>query len=493
MDKLKLIMAMACVAISFIIYAGNREERPPYVMYEHTRGDAEMYSTLYTGYGAIGVYELMPERCVFNTIQLRFYTSAAVDISYWIVERDSIASFNVLEVPILASGTIPASDAPLSPGLFTLRLPSPVVAEKGKYLVVVLRCPGAEAKLAYFSAQSTAAPFRHTLFFAWNSTWNGTIYEATPTTYYSTTLKLLYESDEVRKRNGIGAVVPPEIYAVVGRECNVYLDNIFADSYKQYGVDVTCAVGKQQNERYTIIPTTSGTSAWSMTVHNQAARTVIDYATSSLVVATADAGSGTTPKVLVIGDSLVAAGVITSTLLDIAGSDVMGVTLIGTQGTAPNLHEGRGGWDIKSYCTATAGNPFWISGTVDFPGYLSANSLVTPDWVFIELGTNSVGGYVTDEDMIAAMPALIGYYETLIASIQAAGAINVGIMLPPPPSTDQDAFGTSYGCGFNQFQFKRNIALYNRAMLDHFKGVTGVYVLSSNVSLDTINNMQIGR
>ncbi|MGE4302205.1 MAG: hypothetical protein AB7F40_11465, partial [Victivallaceae bacterium] len=63
-------------------------------------------------------------------------------------------------------------------------------------------------------------------------------------------------------------------------------------------------------------------------------------------------------------------------------------------------------------------------------------------------------------------------------------------MLPPPPSTDPDAFGTSYGCGFNQIQFKRNIALYNRAMLDHFKGVTGVYVLSSNVSLDTINNMQ---
>src|SRR5690606_25630962 len=117
--------------------------------------------------------------------------------------------------------------------------------------------------------------------------------------------------------------------------------------------DVNCTIGVQQNERWT--HTTSSLAAdipLTINVHDPITRDQIGTASAVVRAAPASAGSGTATTALIIGDSQVAAGRITQTMLDLAGADVHDLALVGTRGTAPNLHEGRGGWRVDDYTTA---------------------------------------------------------------------------------------------------------------------------------------------
>jgi lysophospholipase L1-like esterase len=200
-------------------------------------------------------------------------------------------------------------------------------------------------------------------------------------------------------------------------------------------------------------------------------------------------------KVCLIGDSLTNNGTITQTLLDIAGTDVMGVTLIGTRGSGSNKHEGRGGWTVAAYTSnysdATGANPFWKSGAVNFAQYLTDNSLATPDWVFIQLGTNDVFAQSSDASCSVTSDTILNNLDTLINSIKAAdAAVKVGLMIPPPPAASQDAFGANYSSGQVRWRFKRNILIFARQMIAKYAGqeASRVYLVPSNTAVDTVNN-----
>lgn len=368
-------------------------------------------------------------------------------------------------------------------------------------------------------------------------------------------------------------VVPPTIYGVQGRECNVYFDNLYLASASDYLQDVTAAesISQHQAERWTWVPAgalEAGTLSFSAA--DKRTGTALTTKTTNQRAAAATAGNGLNKKVLVIGDSLVNAGVITQTLLDIAATDVMGVTLLGTRGTAPNLHEGRGGWSINDYATvgrtyytftvsgvavapainstkysnngavytvqeinlsggagtivcsvdsggaptangtltrtfgsgdatiafsasaAVSGNPFWISGAVNFAGYLAAHSIAAPDWVFIALGINDIFFQVSDASASAAADAAFTLLDTLIASIKSADVnTKIGIMLPSPPSSSQDAFGANYRSGQTRWRDKRNILIWSRQLITKYTGqeASRIYIVPSNTALDTVNNM----
>lgn len=204
-----------------------------------------------------------------------------------------------------------------------------------------------------------------------------------------------------------------------------------------------------------------------------------------------------TKKVIVIGDSLVNAGVITQTLLDVAATDVMAVTLLGTRGTGANKHEGRGGWSIASYTSdytepTYGANPFWIGGAVDFPAYLAANSIETPGWVAVHLGINDVFGQTTDAGAVSTATTAFDALDILITSIKTAGAgVKVALMLPPPPASSQDAFGASYGTGQTRWRFKRNIMLWTQTLITRYAGqeASRVYIVPTNTCIDTVNNV----
>ncbi len=370
-------------------------------------------------------------------------------------------------------------------------------------------------------------------------------------------------------------VIPPYIFGVQGRECNVYLDNLHLSDARDYYHDVVSStlVGQQQNERFNWIPTASQTAGTlAVSAYDKRTGTLLVTKTAELRASAASAGTGLNKKVMVVGDSLVAANIITQTLIDVAAGDSMGVTLLGTRGTAPNVHEGRGGWTINDYSTVgrtyyqfnvngvttppainstkysnngtvftvqevtlnggagsitcsvdsgtspaangtltktfgtgdailafsasatVPGNPFWRGGAVNFAQYLSDTGTATPDWVFIALGINDVFSQTSDVTAAAMADGAFTSLDVLIASIKAAGAgIKIGLMLPSPPSASEDSFGANYGTGQTRWRDKRNILIWARQLIAKYVGQESsqIYIVPSNVALDTVNNMSI--
>ena len=151
------------------------------------------------------------------------------------------------------------------------------------------------------------------------------------------------------------------------------------------------------------------------------------------------AGSGETKKILLIGDSLTDADATSGELITMFANDAMGIELIGTLGTAPNLNEGRAGWRAYTYAKCSQGsddtaglnytNPFYNPSTqeFDFGYYMTQNGFSGVDYVFICLGTNDVAkaDHSTDEEILS-------YYNIMINSIKAYNSnIKIGLWLPP--------------------------------------------------------------
>lgn len=574
----------------------------PYRMWEHPRGDSEMLGDATYAFGnAIGCYEYFDQQAIINAVEYGIWSSQSVDIEWKLWLRDTTTPFNMSSTAADASGTIAAGGFPLSNELYNLNLPTPIKVNAGKYVFVMFRAVNDSTMNIRRFTTAGSAPTRHAWPFTLTPGWNATFAYSSLPAYNQAAARFLFESEELRKSSfnvdssnvpysgaGIAGdnvkaaidelsqteiVMPPYIFGVQSRECNVYFDNLFIDDAKDYGINVetSASIGTHQDERYTLTPS-GALSSGTLTVEAYQKRTgkLITSKVAQLRAAASSAGSGANKKVIVVGDSLTSAGVITQTLLDIAGSDVMGVTLLGTQGTAPNKHEGRGGWKVNDYTTAgqtfyeftvsgvvvapdinateyshngsvyrvqtlnlsggagtiicsvtsggaplssgtltkvsgngdatitftnavpVSGNPFWFSGALNFAQYLSANSIATPDWVFIMLGTNDVASIASDSSALSTADGAFVKLDNLIASIKAANAnVKIGLMIPPPPSATQDSFGNNYGTTLLRWRFKRNILIWARQLIAKYSGqeASRVYVVPVNTALDTVNNM----
>ncbi len=370
-------------------------------------------------------------------------------------------------------------------------------------------------------------------------------------------------------------VLPPNLYFLQGREGSVYLDNLHLADAGDYLHDLSSpsSIGQQLNERFSLTATAAlASGAFSVAVADKRTGTTLVMKTAQVRVAATSAGAGSTLKVMVIGDSLVNATVITQTLIDLSALDAMGLTLYGTRGSGANKHEGRGGyttndyttagrtyrgftvtgvtaapainsskytdgatvWTVQEYSlsggtgtfscsvdsgpntpaasgtltkangssgdasvtfTATApvsGNPFWIGGVVDFPQFLANNGFPSMDWVFVALGINDVFAQVSDAAASALADSSFTQLDTLIASIKASGAsTKVALVLPSPPAAMQDAFGANYATGQTRWRFKRNVLIWARQLIARYAGqeASRIYLVPSNVALDTVNNM----
>lgn len=156
-----------------------------------------------------------------------------------------------------------------------------------------------------------------------------------------------------------------------------------------------------------------------------------------------NAGKGMTKKVMLLGDSLTDNGDYTSkALVELFDSDSMNIKLIGTEGTAPAVNEGRSGWRAYTYdkcadqtddkamgLSTSRVNPFWNSSTqkFDFTYYMNTKGFNGVDYVFICLGTNDIarGNFNSDTEIIS-------YWDDIIDSIKAYNSnVKIGIWLPP--------------------------------------------------------------
>lgn len=485
----------------------------PYATLEHVLGSGESVGDSTYSQKVLGFYEQVTAKTLLNAVAVPVWAAnatTAVEWKAWI--RTVTTAFNMSSTPATLTGTITAGNFPTTNGSYTLSLPSVLTLEANEYLFVSFRAvDDTNISIARWLYNAGIVPQRHPFIFSTTAGWNA-VWSATTVTsgYGQPAMKFLMESDELRAYKlqvtaAIAAsvsvpptpelVMPPYIFGVQGRECNVYFDNLHLAAAGDYLHDVTSAstTGTQQQERWTWTPSGALTSGSVVVgVNDKRTGTALVTKTSNQRAAASTAGTGLTKKVIVVGDSLVAAGVITQTMLDISAGDAMHATMLGTLGTAPNQHEGRGGWTVSTY--VTTGSPFYISGAVNFPQYLTNNSIAVPDWVLIHLGINDVFGQTTDAGASSTADSAFTLLDTLITSIKVSGAgVNVGLMIPTPPSATEDAFGANYATGSTRWRFKRNILIWARQMLVKYAGqeASRIYLIPSNTALDTVNNMSI--
>lgn len=171
----------------------------------------------------------------------------------------------------------------------------------------------------------------------------------------------LVPSVAIRAANTTPLLIPPTLYGVVALENNIYYESISPDAAgaepgakpasTAYEHDVSAAVsGLQiQAERITWTPTVAGTTAARISQIDPLLGRETAGVDVSFVFAAAAAKNGALDSVLPIGDSMTDAGTITQTLLDQGASGAPYITTVGTRGTGPNFHEGRGGWKLSDY------------------------------------------------------------------------------------------------------------------------------------------------
>lgn len=273
-------------------------------------------------------------------------------------------------------------------------------------------------------------------------------------------------------------VIPSTIPCIGNYENNVFYDNILLNTSidKVERISIANSIGGLFNrylDKWRIF-TTPQTITQTFTVNlNNTKDTNINKQSRIIVMDKNTTGVNTSKKVMFIGDSLTNAGVYEEELLNIFNNDVSSITLYGTRGIAPVLHEGRGGWTAKNYCQNASvndvTNPFYNNG-FDFNHYMENNpNFNDVDYVFINLGTNDMANNNNDT---------ITYYQEMVNSIKEFNSnIVVFIGLCPPLSNEVDDF---------QFKNKRielaKLLLTNYDNKQNEKIIIAPYVLNFDAS-----------
>lgn len=283
--------------------------------------------------------------------------------------------------------------------------------------------------------------------------------------------------------------LPTDIPAVVGKEINIYYNNITELDLSKYQIKVSCTIGNPLTTKWNCTPTTAGTYPITITIYEHFTK-VIASVTSNIVVKDASVGTGITKTCLIIGDSFIGSGKISQHLIDLFGTDVMDIQLLGTLGTAPNSHEGRSGWTAENFRHQT--NPFCDGTDFNFAKYMTDQSYSGVDYVFIHLGNNDMFHYFDETQCINRIPAVVADFTAIINSIQAYNTnIKIGLMCTIPPNQSQDVYGAASASlsGQTSWRFDRNTKLWVQAELAQLCTINNVYPVPTNAVVDCVNNI----
>lgn len=286
--------------------------------------------------------------------------------------------------------------------------------------------------------------------------------------------------------------LPTKLYALVGEELNVWFDNLVDGHDTDYAFEANCSVGMQLERCYRLTAETAG--EYNLTIKATDKHGASVTKTTKVIVAAADAGSGDTASLIVLGDSTTNNGIAIGKLVGNFANDVMNVSTMGTRGEGTSKHEGRSGWTFKKYFD-TAGdssvaNLFCNPTTKTFDAsYYFANSGVSiPEWFFINLGINDTFSYYDDETLATCIESLNTYCDQMITSLKAvAPSIKIGVCLTIPPNYSQDAFGKEYKCGQTRNRYKRNNVLWVENLIEKYDEREGenIYIVPIHTNLDT--------
>jgi hypothetical protein len=215
---------------------------------------------------------------------------------------------------------------------------------------------------------------------------------------------------------------------------------------------------------------------------------------SVIEVTPTEAGSGVTRSVLIIGDSTTANGTVVAKLNENFRDDPMNIVTIGTKGTAPNNHEGIGGWTVNKWRTSPERNPFYndAKSEFDFAYFMKNQGFASADYVIINLCINDMFRFWNDSALEGGIAQALEDYEFRIGSIHAYQSdIRIGVAVTIPPHYSQDAFGRAYQTLQTRWRYKRNLSQWTKALIERFqqREPERIYLVPIHTNLDTRHNM----
>lgn len=282
-------------------------------------------------------------------------------------------------------------------------------------------------------------------------------------------------------------VAPYKFKAVKGHPMCFYYQNIFKYANTDLLPLKEVSHANLNSERVAVFTNEStGTSNYAIRMKNDLSKSSYNLTqTINYQIVSDTAGSGTTKKIVNIGDSLTANGGITERLLALFNNDPMNIQLLGTRskGSSLNRFDGFAGWSTSSFVNnQTQGghtNPFFnpSTNTFDFSYYMTQQGYSGVDYVFINLGTND--GNNSDAEIIENI-------DTMIASIKNYDSnIKIGLWLPPCRG-----LGESFNINYLEDTFKA--MRINELYIDNYSSSNDVELIPVYTNVNPYQDFQKG-
>ena len=308
--------------------------------------------------------------------------------------------------------------------------------------------------------------------------------------------------------------LPEVVYAAPEVECNIYYANVFSSVAPQnYAYVVKCAVGKQENHRWTWFPQPADAGKsfdLTMEIFSDAGR--VASAKCKIQVAANAKNPERKFTLALLAASTVNSGYPQYLMELMHSRGFKNYTPVGTYaGIGEPLEPGKaacdgyGGWGWHtflhqwSYSTSEyqniqdeaekaqmkllgvadvkRNNEYRLRSpllkaekgkvVVDIQGWFNRiNNGKAPDFILIDLGYNDVFS-CTEEKLAPTLERdVLPQMKRMVAELRkAAPNATIGITVPPLGSGSQDAFGNNYGCKQSKFQYWRNERAYGALVL----------------------------
>ena len=307
----------------------------------------------------------------------------------------------------------------------------------------------------------------------------------------------LTEAQKAQARANIGinsalfTSIPKIIHIVVGKEFRMYYKNVISNPNCRLWLGSASGITVRRYAEYLSITAEDACDkniAWKIYDNSF---NVVDSGTMQ-VVGTAEKAN--TAKILVIGDSTVTqSNSISQKLLDCFSAAGGSLTLLGTRGTAPALHEGRAGWSAKNYCTSASfsslTNPFYNNG-FNFSYYMTQQGYSGVDIVVIQLGINDIFS-MTFENFTATETA--NYIQQMVSSIVGYDSnIKVIVNLLSVPNGNGTSFTDTHGTSQIDFINLVNSIRMSKALIEKFADSAYVTISPNNCVLDPNTDINDG-
>lgn len=261
-------------------------------------------------------------------------------------------------------------------------------------------------------------------------------------------------------------ILPSTLYAVNGQQINIYKENLVLPARLRTMPYLHTRLVESTQDDYRTIWTPTATVLRGDNTNFELCYgngDTVKYYPISYYIVPKDTGNGSI-KVLIIGDSKVQDGFVSYHFLHNFDDDNMSVTLLGTKYVwqTDNRMEGYGSRTAKWFCTNTD-SPFCNNDTFDFSNYLTVNSIDTPDFVFINLGTNDCASLSGNTDTF--INEFITYITQMINSIHSVSSnIHVIVGLCEGVSTLLDTNNSE----FINWDLNRKISMLHKAAIEEF-------------------------